>query len=99
MTALSIRIEPALEKMLDIEVSRRKTTRSKYVQDLLAQALAPKDPMALLMKVRAQYEVAEPDASRSLTHKSANVKVLVKEAIEKKHAKARPVQRKKALAA
>ncbi len=85
MAALSIRIEPRLEQMLDAEVARRKTTRSKFIQDLLAQALAPKDPMALLMKAYAQYGIEQPDAATPRTHKAENVKALVKEAIQAKH--------------
>jgi hypothetical protein len=97
MPALSIRIEPELGKMLDLEVSRRNTTRSRYVQELLQQALAPKDSLALLLKVRARYGIADTQAPR--TNKSAKVKALVKAAVEKKHTRSTGGKRKTASAA
>jgi hypothetical protein len=88
MTALSIRIEPELEEMLSLEVKRLKTTRSKFIQNLLTQALAPKDAYALLMKAHAQFGIEQPDLSIPRTNNASNVvKALVKAAIEKKHRK------------
>jgi hypothetical protein len=85
MTALSIRIEPELEEMLSLEVKRLKTTRSKFIQNLLTQALAPKDAYALLMKAHAQFGIEQPDLSIPRTNNASNVKALVKAAIEEKH--------------
>jgi hypothetical protein len=87
MTALSIRIEPELEEMLSLEVKRLKTTRSKFIQNLLTQALAPKDAYALLMKAHAQFGIEQPDLSIPRTNNASNVKALVKAAIEEKHRK------------
>ncbi len=85
MTALSIRIEPELEEMLALEVKRLKTTRSKFIQNLLTQALAPKDAYALLMKAHAQFGIEQPDSSIPRTNNASNAQALVKAAIEKKH--------------
>ncbi len=87
MTALSIRIESELEEMLNLEVKRLKTSRSKFIQNLLAQALAPKDAYALLVKAHAQFGIEQVDSSTPRTHAASNVKALVKAAVEEKHRK------------
>lgn len=86
MSALSIRLSPEIEKRLEMEVSRLKVTKSRFVQDLLENALAPKDALALLMVARAQYGLDELAKTATVTNKVANVKALVREAAQKKHA-------------
>lgn len=86
MSALSIRLSPEIEKRLEMEVSRLKVTKSRYVQDLLETALAPKDAVALLMQAREQYGLDELAKTAAPTNKAAHVKALVREAVRKKHA-------------
>ena len=86
MSALSIRLSPEIEKRLEMEVSRLKVTKSRFVQDLLESALAPKDAVALLMQAREQYGLDELAKTAVQTNKAGNVKVLVREAVQKKHA-------------
>jgi predicted DNA-binding protein len=86
MSALSIRLTPEIEKRLEMEVSRLKVTKSRFVQDLLESALAPKDAVALLMSARERYGLDELAKTAEPTHKAANVKALVREAVQKKHA-------------
>lgn len=86
MSALSIRLTPEIEKRLEMEVSRLKVTKSRFVQDLLESALAPKDAVALLMQAREQYGLDELAKTAPSTHKAADVKALVREAVQKKHA-------------
>ncbi len=86
MSALSIRLSPEIEKRLEMEVSRLKVTKSRFVQDLLENALAPKDAVALLMQARAHYGLDELAQTATVTNKAANVKALVREAAQKKHA-------------
>ncbi|OYT92942.1 MAG: hypothetical protein CFE43_05355 [Burkholderiales bacterium PBB3] len=69
-----------------MEVSRLKVTKSRFVQDLLESALAPKDSVALLMQAREQYGLDELAKTATVTNKAANVKALVREAVQKKHA-------------
>jgi predicted DNA-binding protein len=85
-SALSIRLTPEIEKRLEMEVSRLKVTKSRFVQDLLESALAPKDAVALLMQAREQYGLDELAKTAKPTNKAANVKALVREAVRKKHA-------------
>jgi hypothetical protein len=84
-TALSIRISPEIQQRLERETARLKTTKSQYVQELLEQALLPKDPIALLMQVRKEFGIPEITANTPRTDKASNVKKLVKEEILKKH--------------
>jgi predicted DNA-binding protein len=85
MSALSIRLSPEIEKRLEMEVSRLKVTKSRFVQDLLESALAPKDAVALLVQARAQYGLDELAKTATVTNKAANVKALAREAAQKKH--------------
>jgi hypothetical protein len=86
MSALSIRLSPEIEKRLELEVCRLKVTKSKFVQDLLESALAPKDAVALLMQARAQYGLDDLAQTAATTNKAAQVKALAREAVQKKHA-------------
>ena len=86
MSALSIRLSPEIEKRLEMEVSRLKVTKTRFVQDLLESALAPKDAVALLMQAREQYGLDELAKTAVPTNKAARVKALVREAVQKKHA-------------
>jgi predicted DNA-binding protein len=86
MSALSIRLSPEIERRLEMEVSRLKVTKSRFVQDLLESALAPKDAVALLMQAREQYGLDELAKTAATTNKAGNVKTLVREAVQKKHA-------------
>ncbi len=85
MSALSIRLSPEIEKRLEMEVSRLKVTKSRFVQDLLESALAPKDSLALLMQARKQYGLDDLAETAATTNKAANVKALAREAVQNKH--------------
>ena len=75
MAALSLRLDPELEMRLTQEVARRKTTKTQFVQELLRQALEPRDPVDLLYAARAQHGLPDPaDAAIPLTDRSQNVK-------------------------
>lgn len=85
MGALSLRLDDELEMRLTQEVARRKTTKTQFVQDLLREALTPRDPVDLLYAVRAQHGLPDPgDASVPMTHRSENVKALVYEQVQGK---------------
>lgn len=75
MAALSLRLDPELEMRLTQEVARRKTTKTQFVQDLLRQALEPRDPVDLLYAARAQHGLPDPaDTTVPMTDRSQNVK-------------------------
>jgi hypothetical protein len=87
--ALSIRIPPDIEQRLEHEVTRLNTTKSKYVQDLLRQALAPKDPVALLMQIRSDYGIS-PQVGMPQTDKSRHSKELARQAVARKYKRPLP---------
>ena len=85
MGALSLRLDSELEMRLTQEVARRKTTKTQFVQDLLRQALEPRNPVDLLYAVRAQHGLPDPaDASIPMTSRSEDVKGLVYERVQSK---------------
>jgi hypothetical protein len=85
MAALSLRLDPELEMRLTQEVARRKTTKTQFVQDLLRQALEPRDPVALLYAVRAQHGLPDPtDSAVPETRRSENVKASVQRRVQDK---------------
>ena len=84
MSTLSIRLDPELEHKLDWEVARLGTTRSRFVQDLLAEKLAAPNPALLVMEARAEYKLPDPAKAKVRTDKSANVKALVRDAVAAK---------------
>lgn len=85
MGALSLRLDSELEMRLTQEVARRKTTKTQFVQDLLRQALEPRNPVDLLYAMRAQHGLPDPaDASVPMTSRSENVKDLVYERVHSK---------------
>lgn len=85
--ALSIRIPPEIEQRLEQEVARLSTTKSRYVQDLLRQALAPKNPVALLMQIRSDFGIS-PQKGMPQTDKSRHSKQLARQAVARKYNRA-----------
>ncbi len=90
MSALSIRLDPELERRLDMEVARRKTTRSRFVQELLRRALEPQDPMHLVQEARAEYGLPDPLSHKPRTDKASRVKTLVRAAVARKYGRGAP---------
>jgi metal-responsive CopG/Arc/MetJ family transcriptional regulator len=85
MSTLSIRIDPDLERRLDLEVARLGTTRSRFVQDLLSEKLEQRSPLHLLEEARAEYGLPDPAKARKRTNKAAQVKRMVQDAVAAKH--------------
>lgn len=88
MAILSIRLDPELERQLDAEVARRRTSRSRLVQEMLRASLAPPDPVRLLQEARAVYELPDPAAAPVKTDRAGKTKSLVRKAVARKHGKA-----------
>jgi predicted DNA-binding protein len=60
---LSVRLEPALEKLLEEEARRLGITKSQYVKDTLERSLGMKNPAELLTQVRSGQPMGNPTAS------------------------------------
>ncbi len=56
--AVSVRLEPMLEKELELTAKRMGVTKSQFIVSALERALGRKNPYELLLKV--QSEVREP---------------------------------------
>ena len=56
--AVSVRLEPMLEKELELTAKRLGVTKSQFIVSALERALGRKNPYELLLKVQA--EVREP---------------------------------------
>lgn len=85
MSALSIRLTPEMEKRLELEVSRLKVTKSRFVQDLLIEALKPKDAVALLDELRDAYGLNTLAKTAPVTNQASRVKELTSKAILQKY--------------
>ena len=82
---LSVRLDRDLEPHFELEIKRLRTTKSEFVNKLLRQALAPKDPMQLLLDIRSKYGIAEPGANTPRTNNSSNTKERAIQAVKAKH--------------
>lgn len=63
--AVSVRLEPMLEKELELTAKRMGVTKSQFIVSALERALGRKNPYELLLKVRS--EVREPLPESELT--------------------------------
>ena len=52
--AVSVRLEPLLEKELDLAAKRLGVTKSQFIISALEKALGRKNPYELLLKVKAE---------------------------------------------
>lgn len=82
---LSVRIDRDLEPHFELEIKRLGTTKSEFVNQLLRQALAPKDPMQLLLDIRRKYGIPEPGVNTTRTNNSSNTKERAIQVVRSKH--------------
>ena len=65
--AVSVRMDPLLEREIENAAKRQGLTKSQFIVDAVERALGRKDPYQLLMQVEqemAPYRVAEQRASK-----------------------------------
>lgn len=65
--ALSVRLDPDLEALVEQEARRLGVTKSEFVKDALERTLGRKNPSALLDKVRSGAKSGNPDMSQSVS--------------------------------
>lgn len=51
--AVSVRMDPLMEKELDLAAKRRGITKSQFIVDAVERALGRKDPYLLMMQLKA----------------------------------------------
>lgn len=65
--ALSVRLEPDLEALVEQEARRLGISKSEFVKDALERTLGIKNPAELLAKVRTGIPSGNPDLSESVS--------------------------------
>ena len=62
--AVSVRMDPLMEKELELAAKRKGVTKSQFIIEAVERALGRKDPYALLMQLKAEEARPEYDALR-----------------------------------
>ena len=65
--AVSVRLEPLLEKELELTAKRMGVTKSQFIVSALERALGRKNPYDLLLKVQAEVLEPLPESSEYLS--------------------------------
>jgi predicted DNA-binding protein len=53
--AVSVRMDPLMEKELELAAKRKGVTKSQFIIDAVERALGRKDPLALLHQVKEEF--------------------------------------------
>ena len=61
--AVSVRMEPLLEKQLEQAAKRKGMTKSQFIIDAVRHALGQKDPYALFLQVLAEENASSEEKS------------------------------------
>ena len=56
--AVSVRLDPLMEKELELSAKRQGVTKSQFIISALERALGRKDPYKLLMQIKADAKTA-----------------------------------------
>lgn len=84
--AVSVRMDPLMEKELELAAKRQGITKSQFIIDAVERALGRKDPAALYHKVReesARYRVAEETPDDALSP----IKAALRQSLRAQHAR------------
>lgn len=84
--AVSVRMDPALERELEAAAHRKGVTKSQFIVDAVERALGRKNPYDLLLQVQeemATYKVGEKAAAPGA--KTGGTKERVRAVLEEKH--------------
>lgn len=63
--AVSVRMDPLLEKELELAARRKGVTKTQFIVDAVERALGRKNPYELMLKVKA--EMAQDPRAQALT--------------------------------
>jgi predicted DNA-binding protein len=81
---ISVRMDPLLEKELEMAAKRQGVTKSQFVIDAVERALGHKDPLALLQQVREEFAPYHANVAQSAPELSP-LKQRVRDAVRAKH--------------
>jgi len=76
--AVSVRLEPLLEKELELTAKRLGVTKSQFIISALERALGHKNPYDLLLKVKAEVRESLPESSEYLSPIKAAIRSKLK---------------------
>ncbi len=80
--AVSVRLEPMLEKELELTAKRMGVTKSQFIVSALERALGRKDPYELLQKVQSELREPLPEAQLQ----PSPTKAAIRARLQAKHA-------------
>lgn len=72
--AVSVRLEPMLEKELELTAKRMGVTKSQFIVSALERALGRKDPYELLLKVQSEVRESLPENELQASPTKAAIK-------------------------
>ena len=81
--AVSVRMDPLLERELELAASRQGVTKSQFIIDAVERALGRKDPAQLyhqVMEEAARYQVGEGAADAELAPHQAALRQSLRQA-------------------
>ena len=76
--AVSVRLEPLLEKELELTAKRMGVTKSQFIVSALERALGRKNPYDLLLKVQAEVREHLPESSEYLSPTKTAIRAKLK---------------------
>lgn len=76
--AVSVRLEPMLEKELELTAKRMGVTKSQFIVSALERALGRKNPYELLLKVHSEVREALPESEFQASPTKAAIRATLK---------------------
>ena len=76
--AVSVRLEPLLEKELELTAKRMGVTKSQFIVSALERALGRKNPYDLLLKVQAEVREPLPESGELVSPAKSAIRTKLK---------------------
>ena len=76
--AVSVRLEPLLEKELELAAKRLGVTKSQFIVSALEKALGRQNPYELLLKVQSEVREPLPEGDEYLSSTKAAIRAKLK---------------------
>ena len=88
--AVSVRMDPLLEKQLELAAQRKGVTKSQFIIDAVERALGHKNPYDLMLQVQAEAQhVAREPAPPSLLAADTSLSEQLRDKLAARHEAAR----------
>lgn len=83
--AVSVRLEPLLEKELELAAKRQGVTKSQFIISALEKALGRKDPYQLLLKIQAEETASQENIAYVAEENPSPYKAAIRSKIKVQH--------------